>query len=323
MAYSKYYGFNSGIPALGSYKEALDWWTNTKPIKGRKEDVRPLGKRNRVDEYQIRKLDDGTIECVLWQDPCVIFTPDNRIGISNPFTGSQGVANFVSQVMPNRIDANIFDHDLVITSYGKEGAGHYYMQQRTPKVERASSGKREYMYLDENYHFLSPKPEMSFKINRAKLKEKREQFKEFTDYARNYIKVHGISFELHEINKYSRDFGSLDELDRRWGKGDAVEALTSFYKFITEKGDKQYDYYLNAFYMLAEAVNGTYDFSTSTKRISYEVFEREFDYILKGLFLHEVYDAKPREDNKVVRNKCRLYCDARWAEGRKALGLNG
>lgn len=36
---------NSSIGPIRSYTQALDQWLKTKPIRGREEDVRPLGNR--------------------------------------------------------------------------------------------------------------------------------------------------------------------------------------------------------------------------------------------------------------------------------------
>ncbi len=43
------------VPRIADYKEAYKKWNDTKPLRGRSEDIRPLGERRDVDTYSIRK----------------------------------------------------------------------------------------------------------------------------------------------------------------------------------------------------------------------------------------------------------------------------
>ncbi len=86
------------LPLIRSYADALLRFQKTKPIRGRAEDkpkwnntsptpVIPLGRREDVDTYSMRKLEDGSIQLVNYRHPMIKFTPDNRIIVTPKYMG--------------------------------------------------------------------------------------------------------------------------------------------------------------------------------------------------------------------------------------------
>jgi len=108
---------NSGIHTLRNYNEAHHAWESTKPIRGRKEDTRPLGHRRCVDQYQIRKNGD-VMECVLYKTPVVSYLADGQIVIKDDGWKSVSTAYFIEEVLG--IQARIFNRDLNVTVNGGE-----------------------------------------------------------------------------------------------------------------------------------------------------------------------------------------------------------
>jgi len=111
---------NSGIHTLVNYNEAHHAWETTKPIRGRKEDTRPLGHRRNVNQYTIRKTESGAIECVLYKTPVVSYLPDGQIVLRDDGWKSVSTAYFIEEVLGIR--ARIFNKDLNISFYGNEFA---------------------------------------------------------------------------------------------------------------------------------------------------------------------------------------------------------
>jgi hypothetical protein len=66
------------VPRVHSYAEALRIHSNTKPLRGRAEEIRPLGNRRDADTYWIRKHGDA-IELVLYKTPVITFEPDGDV----------------------------------------------------------------------------------------------------------------------------------------------------------------------------------------------------------------------------------------------------
>lgn len=86
------------MPSLGSYRAAYQKWENTKPIRGRGWDCRPLGDRKHTN-YRIDKCYGDRIECVMYSTSCVIFYPDDVIEI-NPWS-SKSTNDFVNAILRN------------------------------------------------------------------------------------------------------------------------------------------------------------------------------------------------------------------------------
>lgn len=92
IASSAYY-----LPLIRTYAEALLRFQKTKPIRGRAEDkpkwgsglnpTTPLGRREDVDTYSIRKAEDGSIQLINYRHPLITFTPDNLIHITPKYMG--------------------------------------------------------------------------------------------------------------------------------------------------------------------------------------------------------------------------------------------
>ena len=319
---------NNGIPKLSNYKEAFDWWNSIKPIRGREVDTRPLGYRRRVDEYQIRKADDGTIECLLWRDAVIKFKPDGTIRLGNPFYSTTSVANFITDIMPHKVRAYIFDFDLVVKVFD----GDYLTEQRAGdwgvKDFKDADGNvydlpDESVGLDENYHFLEDKPEVMRKIKRKALREVMERYKPFTEYMCNYHKLNGEVYMLGDYFNRNYDLGGMY---RNWGAQDAIEAGTKLMSFLTDKTDSQYDSYYHALMMLVDAASGSfvYDLSRGEKRVQLSSIQKTFEKFIKGVHRDEVLDITYRTDNRVVRRRYREYFYKRWdflIKGLKDKGL--
>jgi hypothetical protein len=90
---------NSGIPRLRSHKQALEWYEDTKPIRGRDKDTRPLGRRASVDNYHISKADNGDIVCNLWKSPSVTFHQDDTMTIHYGRNSFVMMGMFIQQVL--------------------------------------------------------------------------------------------------------------------------------------------------------------------------------------------------------------------------------
>lgn len=90
---------SSGIPRLRNHKQALKWYEDTKPIRGRDKDTRPLGRRASVDNYHISKADNGDIVCNLWKSPSVTFHKDDTMTIHYGRNSFVMMGMFIQQVL--------------------------------------------------------------------------------------------------------------------------------------------------------------------------------------------------------------------------------
>lgn len=85
------------LPLIRNYADALLRFQKTKPIRGRAEDkpkwgngvnpTIPLGRREDVDTYSMRKMEDGSIQFINYRNVLLTYTPDNLIHITPKWMG--------------------------------------------------------------------------------------------------------------------------------------------------------------------------------------------------------------------------------------------
>jgi hypothetical protein len=203
---------NSGIPYIATYEEALKRYESVAPIRGRKDSVKPLGHRNRVDAYAIRKNADGGIECVLWQSPVVTFNVDGTIKLKNYTYNTISTCNFISEVLRGvyatlhdfKIHVN-FRHNLVAIHNGEvthiEGSNH-------------SNGfvldDKEGIHLKHDapnncYEILNAKTNKVHYIKRKAMRDCENLYSDFRTYMLGNTKVRDGVFAEQE---YKEAFGS-------------------------------------------------------------------------------------------------------------------
>ena len=164
------------VPTFIDYANALRWWEQTKPIRGRSVDLRPLAERRYADCYSIRKNAEGAIECVLYKTPVVTFMPDGEIHIRNGGYASASTHMFIQEVV---------------------GTGVRVQGQRGKTIVRLGGhalalGSNEVLRLRKDGSKLQPletQTHYAYGINRKGANIVRARFKEFYDYFNGFIKL--------------------------------------------------------------------------------------------------------------------------------------
>jgi hypothetical protein len=165
---------NSGIQRLRDYKQAMEWYEATPPIKGtgRNGGLKPLGHRNRT-HFQILKGTDNEIKCRLYDTDVVTFYPDDTIKIINDKYTTQTTANFIEDVLG--IFSAVQDHDIVIGLHGKR-----YRLGNGVVMKRDEQGILRVLKVDKAYVHI---------INRKVMAKLRNNVKDFMQYLNGSIKV--------------------------------------------------------------------------------------------------------------------------------------
>ena len=103
------------IPSLSSHAEALAHWESVNPIRGRRDDERPIGDRRKSHMKIARNLD--TVICVLYETNVITFHPDNTITVCVPEEWrTNSTADFISAVLrDNLYYAGLKDNDVVVS----------------------------------------------------------------------------------------------------------------------------------------------------------------------------------------------------------------
>lgn len=298
-----YYGLerNSGIPRLRTYKQALDWHNDTKPIRRRVPELRPLGLR-RNTWYEIAKRDDNAIECKLSGTPIVTYLENGVIEIRNLYYNTTSTAHFIEDVLPVR--ANLFDHSIVI------GIGS--VEQRIPIGGCLQITQNE----QGNYHFIAVGTNYTHKMNRKNIKAMKERFKPFTEYVSNLMKLRGdeqfrhtdflVGLGIDNLNN------ALDLKHTRYGKADEFALQTKEFKnWISDESDDKYDSYYKALLVLANSFS-KWDWQTQGRITTKERLIDGFNEALLGLFRDELLDATPTGNGLVKRDSYGTYFMKKW-----------
>lgn len=174
------------IKRFWSYKEAKEWHDMTKPIRGRKPEIRPLGERRDVDTYSIRMNGDD-VECVLYQTPVITFKPDDTVVVWMDKWNSVSTRQFIFQML--NIQANGSGNSTVLTL--RNGEKHVL-----------SASEKMTFHKDAQNRWVPTETRVlhGYKMDREKANIVKAAYKPFYTYVNSMIKLRMQSKEHTTIN---------------------------------------------------------------------------------------------------------------------------
>lgn len=192
------------LPLIRNYADALLRFQKTKPIRGRAEDkVRygitssptptiPLGRREDVDTYSMRKLEDGSIQLINYRNPCVTFTPDNLIHIT-PKYGCLMESGMIERVLGVKAWLDRKKIGLVLPD--EDGDRHVIEAGMTLTLK--SEGERLELHQKDTV--------FSYYVNRKASNNVRAQYSEFSKYLHGFLQLRK---DTEKYDRYNRLKGS-------------------------------------------------------------------------------------------------------------------
>ena len=176
------------LPMVVSFYDALERFNNTKPIRGRAPEVRPLGIRRRHEaSVDVMRDVHGEVEYVdlklwgarvmsFWRDEphvMVIHAPD-----SNRYFQSTTTASFIQEVTGYSCFLN--DHKL---KFYVDGGSKVYPIFDGMKIKRALDNGTSCLNV------LNPEPTHAYRADRKALREELEKYQPFLEYVTNMAKI--------------------------------------------------------------------------------------------------------------------------------------
>lgn len=209
------------VPRIRDYKEALQKFNDTKPIKGRADDPRPLGERRYVDTYSIRKnVWTEAVECVLYKTPVVKFTTEGEIIINIDNWPSASTCQFIDRVIPsvraNRVKGQVVLHfadnsKAMLPAQGEVALVRNEQGRWMPKVKQT-------LY--------------DYRVNRKEANNVRKQVSQFRDYINGVVKLKGEERVINEDTYYETRFSIVKttyaELIEVFGRKDIGDGDTRY-----------------------------------------------------------------------------------------------
>lgn len=191
------------VPRIADYNEAFKKWNNTKPMRGREEDKRPLGARRDADTYSIRKnVWTEAIELVLYQTPVVKFKPDGEVVVNIDRWPSASTCQFISRVLTG-VGAYRVRGDVVLGF--SNSVVQRIAQQEEMVLVRGASGSWQPKEI---------KAMFDYRINRKEANNVRKDVSQFRDYLKGMVKLMEETFVFYgqESKRITRTYNELGEV---------------------------------------------------------------------------------------------------------------
>jgi hypothetical protein len=296
------FGNTAAVSQLHSYKEAADKYENTRPIRGRSKDIRPLGKRRNYADRTIRKnwrsVEDGcvgqwvvTYSANVWGSDRLEFFPDGKLLVK---TG--GYSNPTINATVNYTVANTYGE--LISFNGKpyfktkDGNG-YLMTSEGIMLEPTGEEVQTHYSMGKVMRPLEAVQEQRYSVNRKAMNKLRKKYNEFIQYGVGMFlidqKVEVTSEELEKFfgkSSHNNSFGYAHwEGAKQKCQDNRVRLIKEIDRFLVS-GDLEQAYTLARY--VGRSAGGWY--STCTPK----EFKRHFDEILKFQFADEVFDVTPQ-----------------------------
>ena len=322
------------VPRISTYMEALNKFDNTKPIKGRSDDPRPLGDRRNVDTYSIRKnIWTNAIELVLYRTPVIKFTVEDEVIINIDNWPSASTCQFISRILPS-VSAHRVRGEVVLSF--RDGS----------KAKLPARGELALVQTGNGAWLPKVKQTMfDYRINRRGANNVRGRVSQFRDYLKGVVKLKTETFVLHEGSYYEQrneiirlSYGELIEvfgkqegvnadkfiphvepwknLDSKpkdgWNNADLHwenyrERTEKFYALVRNDQDDncRHQNYWIAFNILFAYNNSLYwtDSLDRVATLGADQFEKYFDKILFTMFSDEVFKQVQLPEGKVPTGK--------------------
>ena len=223
------------VPRIANYKEAYKLWNDTKPVRGRGDDKRPLGERRYVDTYSIRKnVWTEAIELVLYYTPVIKFTQDDEVVINYGRWSSSSTCQFISRVLWG-VDASRVRDDVVL---GFNTADGRVIQKLGQDEELAL------VRVGGRWQPKQIKTLFDYRINRKEANNVRRDVSQFRDYLKGMVKLMEEDIMLYGVTykRVTRTYAELGEIFglRREGLQNKLTVDRGAWTRLAEKPQSRY-----------------------------------------------------------------------------------
>jgi hypothetical protein len=164
-----------------SYAEALKKYDETKPLRGREPEIRPLGNRRDADMYHIRKNGEA-VELVLYKTPVITFMPDGEVVIYTSTYNTMSTHQFIKQVLG--IPAQGVRNSSVLSTGGR-------------KFVLGAEQKMRMTRKDSQWHVLNATVQYGWKLNRKAVADVRAKYGEFYKYLKGFVNLRTETVKKH------------------------------------------------------------------------------------------------------------------------------
>ena len=167
------------VPQLRNYADALKKYDETKPMRGRAEEIRPLGERRDADTYSIRKAGNvifgESVELVLYKTPVITFEPNGEVVLFVDNYNTVATHQFIGHVLGVSVWGVRRTTVLSINN----------LKYTLAKQDKLRLRRNE----DGNWHVLNPTQQWSWQLDRKAVTNVRSKYGEFYKYLKGFVNL--------------------------------------------------------------------------------------------------------------------------------------
>lgn len=277
--------------SIRDYNDMKQKYESTKPIRGRSEDIRPIGERRRDWE---RVVQDGEkYGARLYDTNCVMFHPNGDVELATGGWDTPSTATFISQYAPYGVRS--------FKRYGKVWAEVGF---KTYPIPKTGTLRLNYVASENTYVPAEVPKVMQRVVDRTKSRDVRKTVEPFRNYCRNMLKLADgwvsndlvKQFEVESEHAWMsksitfRDYKLLAWTLRGRISNDNAEQLYQFMTTATE------DEYPNLLVLITSATQ-----DKERRVVSSYTTEHELNDGSKYQRQHEVYEFQYRPQSVLTR----------------------
>jgi len=206
------------VPRMYSYADALRIHDNSKPIRGRSPEIRPLGERRNADTYHIRKNGEA-VELVLYKTPVITFMPDGEVVIYTNTYNTVSTHQFIKQVLG--ISAQGVRNSSVLTVGGSK---FVLGEEQKMRLARDNS----------EWRVLNASVQYGWKLNRKEVTNVRSRYGEFYKYLKGFVNLRTESINIHTWANDVRDCVVIPQSEFKNVFGDLIHLRN--YCYMDKRG---------------------------------------------------------------------------------------
>ena len=178
------------VPRVDNHRHAKQIHDNTKPLRGRSPEIKPLGNRRDADTYHIRMNGDA-VELVLYKTPVITFMPDGEVTLFVDSYNTVSTHQFISHVLG--ISASGVRRTTVLTINNSK----YTLADKDKlRLRRDVSG---------NWQVLNAMQQWTWRLDRKAVTNVRSRYAEFYKYLKGFVSLRTESMKIHNWANDEKD----------------------------------------------------------------------------------------------------------------------
>jgi hypothetical protein len=301
------------VPRVHNYADALRIHDNTKPLRGRSPEIKPLGERRDADTYHIRKHGDA-IELVLYKTPVITFMPDGEVVLFVDNHNTVSTHQFISHVLG--VSAWGVRRTTVLNINGNK----YTLTEKDKLRLRKDEGG--------NWCVLNPTQQWSWRLDRKAVTNVRTKYSEFYKYLKGFVNLRTESITqrwnssiydgIHvQQSEFKSLFGSMvsirsyaymnkrgkQSLDWNAVKPEQYKASSNAFDCLIRpdqpEEDKHTNFYKAALLLIAKLETDAMDIRVDSATVRAKHIVPLLDEILFQMYAHHVLVRKALPQGKV------------------------